>query len=160
MRPSIGAFLSGLLFAIGLGLSGMMDPANVLGFLDIAGNWDFRLAFVMGGAVAVHAALRPFIHKREQPLFAETFPSFPVRGVDLKLLGGAALFGVGWGLSGYCPGPALTSLVSGAPQVLIFVAAMLAGMYLFQVVEARRGASEQILQGNGQGSVLATRLPE
>lgn len=155
MRPSISAFLSGLIFAVGLGLSGMTDPANVQGFLDIAGNWDFRLAFVMGGAVAVHAALRPLIHKRERPLFAEEFPSFPVPRVDPKLLGGAALFGVGWGLGGYCPGPALTSIASGAPQVLIFMAAMFAGMYLFQVVQAQRGASVQVLQGNGQGGTLA-----
>lgn len=156
MRPSISAFLSGLLFAIGLGLSGMTDPANVIGFLDIAGDWDFRLAFVMGGAIAVHAALRPLIHKRERPLFAEKFPSFPVRRADPKLLGGAALFGVGWGLGGYCPGPAITSLASGAPQVLIFVAAMFAGMYLFQVVQARRGESAQILSGNRQGGPLVS----
>jgi uncharacterized membrane protein YedE/YeeE len=141
MRSSISAFLSGLLFALGLGISGMTDPANVLGFLDIAGDWDFRLAFVMGGAVAVHAALRLLIHKRERPLFAEKFPSFPVQRVDPKLLLGAALFGVGWGLGGYCPGPAITSLVSGAPQVLIFVAAMVTGTYLFQVLQARRDAA-------------------
>jgi uncharacterized protein len=143
MRPSLSAFLSGLLFALGLGLSGMTDPANVLGFLDIAGDWDFRLAFVMGGAIAVHAALRPLIHKRELPLFAAKFPSLPVSRVDPKLLAGAALFGVGWGLGGYCPGPALTSLASGAPQVLIFVPAMAAGMYLAQVLQAPRAASER-----------------
>jgi uncharacterized membrane protein YedE/YeeE len=137
MRPSLSAFLSGLLFALGLGLSGMTDPANVLGFLDIAGDWDYRLAFVMGGAIAVHAALRPLIHKRERPLFAAKFPSFPASRVDLKLLAGAALFGVGWGLGGYCPGPALTSLASGGAQLLVFVPAMFAGMYLAQVLQAR-----------------------
>jgi uncharacterized protein len=141
MRSSISAFLSGLLFAIGLGLSGMTDPANVVGFLDIAGNWDFRLAFVMGGAIAVHAALRPLILKRERPLFSAKFPSFPVSKLDPKLLVGAALFGAGWGLGGYCPGPALTSLASGAPQLLVFVPAMFAGMYLAQVFQARRDAS-------------------
>lgn len=141
MRPSISAFLSGFIFSLGLGLSGMTNPANVLGFLDIGGEWDFRLAFVMGGAIAVHAALRPLIHKRERPLFAAKFPSVPVSGVEPKLLVGAAFFGVGWGLGGYCPGPALTSLASGAPQVLIFVPAMFAGMYLAQVLQARRGAS-------------------
>ena len=138
MRSFLSAFLSGLLFALGLGISGMTDPANVLGFLDVAGDWDFRLAFVMGGAIAVHAALRPLIHKRERPLFAAKFPSFPVSRVDPKLLAGAALFGVGWGLGGYCPGPALTSLSSGAPQLLVFVPAMFAGMYLAQVLQARR----------------------
>lgn len=159
MRTSLSAFLSGLIFALGLGLSGMTDSANVLGFLDIAGDWDFRLMFVMGGAIAVHAALRPLIYKRERPLFAAKFPSFPVQWADPKLLGGAALFGVGWGLGGYCPGPALTSLASGAPQVLIFVAAMVAGMYLFQEMQARRGASARPLPGNGQGGILASEGP-
>ncbi|MBZ4371741.1 DUF6691 family protein [Corallococcus sp. AS-1-6] len=141
MRPNLSAFLSGLLFALGLGLGGMTDPANVLGFLDIAGAWDFRLAFVMGGAVAVHAALRPLIHKRERPLFAAKFPTFSVSKLDRKLLVGSALFGVGWGLGGYCPGPALTSLASGASGVLVFVPAMFAGMYLAQVLQTRRGAT-------------------
>jgi uncharacterized membrane protein YedE/YeeE len=159
MRTSISAFLSGLIFALGLGLSGMTNPANVLGFLDITGDWDFRLMFVMGGAIAVHAALRPLIYKRERPLFAAKFPSFPARWADPKLLGGAALFGAGWGLGGYCPGPALTSLGSGAPQVLIFVAAMAAGMYLFQVTQARRDASAQTLHGNSQGGILASESP-
>lgn len=140
MRSLLTAFLSGLIFALGLGLSGMTDPANVLGFLDVAGDWDSRLAFVMAGAIAVHAALRPLILQRERPLFAVKFPSFPVTQVDPKLLTGAALFGAGWGLSGYCPGPALTALSSGAPQVLLFVSAMFAGMYLAQVLQARRAA--------------------
>lgn len=141
MRPSLSAFLSGLIIALGLGLSGMTNPANVLGFLDLAGDWDFRLIFVMGGAIAVHAALRPLIYKRERPLFAATFPSFPTPRLDPKLLVGAALFGVGWGLGGYCPGPALTSFPSGAPQLLVFVPAMFVGMHLAHVLQARRGAS-------------------
>ncbi len=141
MRPSISAFLSGLIFAVGLGISGMTDPANVLGFLDIAGDWDYRLAFVMGGAIAVHAALRPLIHRRERPLFTPKFPSLSASGVDRKLLVGAGLFGVGWGLGGYCPGPALTSLASGATQLFVFVPAMFAGMYLAQVLQARRSVS-------------------
>ncbi|MFP2909583.1 DUF6691 family protein [Pyxidicoccus sp. 3LFB2] len=141
MRPLLSAFLSGLLFAIGLGLSGMTDPANVLGFLDIAGDWDYRLAFVMGGAIAVHAALRPLIHQRERPLFAAKFPSLSASGVDRTLLAGAGLFGVGWGLGGYCPGPALTSLATGSTQLLVFVPAMFAGMYLAQVLQSRRSAS-------------------
>ncbi|MBN1210774.1 MAG: YeeE/YedE family protein [Myxococcaceae bacterium] len=141
MRPNISAFISGLIFAIGLGISGMTDPANVLGFLDITGDWDFRLAFVMGGAIAVHAALRPLIHKRARPLFAAQFPVITASKLDPKLLAGSALFGVGWGLGGYCPGPALTSLASGAQQLFVFVPAMLVGMYLAQVVQARRSAS-------------------
>ena len=153
MRPSLSAFLSGLIFALGLGLSGMTDPANVLGFLDIAGGWDFRLAFVMGGAIAVHAALRPLIYKRERPLFAPKFPAFSVSQVDRKLLVGAGLFGVGWGLGGYCPGPALTSLATGATQLLVFVPAMFAGMYLAQVLQARPSASA------GTPSLGATSAP-
>lgn len=141
MRSNISAFLSGLLFAIGLGISGMTNPANVLGFLDVAGNWDGRLAFVMGGAIAVHAALRPLIHKRERPLFSAKFPSLSASRVDRKLLVGAGLFGVGWGLGGYCPGPALTSIATGAPQLLVFVSAMFAGMFLAQVLPARRSTS-------------------
>ncbi|RKG60283.1 YeeE/YedE family protein [Corallococcus sp. CA054B] len=141
MRSNISAFLSGLLFAIGLGISGMTDPANVLGFLDIAGHWDYRLAFVMGGAIAVHAALRPLILGRERPLFAAKFPSFSTSKVNRGLLVGAGLFGVGWGLGGYCPGPALTSLATGATQLLVFVPAMFAGMALAQVLQARRSAS-------------------
>ncbi|MBN8467594.1 YeeE/YedE family protein [Corallococcus exiguus] len=140
MRPSLLAFLSGLLFAIGLGLGGMTDPAKVLAFLDVAGDWDFRLALVMGGAIAVHAPLRRLILRREQPLFAATFPSFPRQRVEAGLVGGAALFGVGWGLAGYCPGPALTSLASGAAGAWVFVPAMLVGM----VVARRLSASRKV----------------
>ncbi|MBZ4420224.1 DUF6691 family protein [Myxococcus sp. RHSTA-1-4] len=141
MRPLISAFLSGLIFAIGLGISGMTDPANVTNFLDFAGSWDYRLAFVMVGGIAVHAALRPLILKRKRPFYATSFPSFSITQVDRKLLVGAGLFGVGWGLGGFCPGPALTSLATGAPAVLIFVASMFAGMYLAQVLQNRSGAS-------------------
>ncbi|OJT22312.1 hypothetical protein BO221_21195 [Archangium sp. Cb G35] len=156
MRPLLSAFLSGLLFAFGLGLSGMTDPANVIGFLDLAGDWDFRLAFVMGGAIAVHAVLRPLIYKRQRPLFAAKFPSFPVSRVDSKLLVGAGLFGVGWGLGGYCPGPALTALSSGAPQVLVFVPAMFAGMFLAQLFQTRRSASA----GAMSPDTMSSRPPE
>jgi len=146
------AFVSGLLFAIGLGLSGMTDPANVLGFLDIAGAWDFRLAFVMGGAIAVHAALRPLILKRARPWAAAAFPAAAARRVDGKLVAGAAVFGVGWGLGGYCPGPALTSLATGAVQLLVFVPAMFAGMYLVQVVQARKREKVETLGGASASS--------
>ncbi|WP_208719392.1 DUF6691 family protein [Corallococcus sicarius] len=149
MRSSLGALLSGLLFALGLGLGGMTDPANVLGFLDVAGDWDFRLAFVMGGAVAVHAALRPLILRRQRPLCAGRFPSFPAQRVDGRLFAGAALFGVGWGLAGYCPGPALTSLASGAPSVFVFVFAMFAGMALARRLQTSGRPAEVFPQGEG-----------
>jgi len=135
MNALVGAFVSGLIFAIGLALSGMTQPAKVIAFLDIQGNWDPSLAFVMGGAVLAYALLYRLIRRRQTPLFSPTF-SIPTRtDIDLRLLGGAALFGIGWGLGGFCPGPAIVSLVSGQASVFIFVTAMIAGMYLFKLVD-------------------------
>ena len=130
-----GAFISGLIFAIGLVLGGMTQPAKVIAFLDITGKWDPSLAFVMGGAILVYAPLYRLIRRRQAPFFASVF-SMPTRlDIDPLLIGGSALFGVGWGLGGFCPGPAVVSLASGSPTVVIFVAAMLAGMYLFKLVD-------------------------
>jgi uncharacterized membrane protein YedE/YeeE len=113
----------------------MTQPAKVTAFLDFAGNWDPSLAFVMGGAILVYAPLYRLIRRRSTPLFASTF-SVPTRtDIDPRLLGGAALFGIGWGLGGFCPGPAVTSLASGHLSVVTFVASMLAGMYLFKLVD-------------------------
>ncbi len=135
MRAGFMSFASGLLFAFGLGLSGMTQPAKIVGFLDFAGNWDPSLAFVMLGAIGVHTVLSRLILHRPAPFFANAF-SVPTRtDVDPKLIGGAALFGAGWGLGGFCPGPALTSVATGSVTVLIFVAAMMAGMLLFKLVE-------------------------
>ncbi|AKQ66632.1 GENE II AND X protein [Myxococcus hansupus] len=146
MLRAFSAFFSGLLFALGLGISGMTDPAKVLGFLDVAGAWDYRLAFVMGGAIAVHAALRPLIRRRVRPLFAAGFSVPALQRVDAKLVAGAAVFGVGWGLGGYCPGPALTSLSTGALALWVFVPAMFAGMFLVQVVQRREQAKVEVSQ--------------
>jgi uncharacterized membrane protein YedE/YeeE len=138
MNSRIAAFISGLIFALGLGISGMTQPAKVTAFLDITGNWDPSLAFVMGGAILVHAVLSRLIQRRTTPLFASTF-AVPTRtDIDMRLVGGAVLFGIGWGLGGFCPGPAVTSLASGNTAVVIFVIAMLAGMYLFKLVEQQR----------------------
>lgn len=138
MNSSIAAFASGLVFALGLGLSGMTQPAKVTAFLDIAGKWNPSLAFVMVGAILVHAVLYRLIRHRQTPLFASTF-TIPTRtDIDARLVGGAALFGIGWGLGGFCPGPAITSLASGNIPVLIFVIAMLAGMYLFKLTGYQR----------------------
>lgn len=135
MRAGCLSFASGLLFAVGLGLGGMTQPAKVVGFLDFAGNWDPSLACVMIGAIGVHGLLSRMILHRSTPVFSTAF-SVPSRSdVDPKLVGGAALFGAGWGLGGFCPGPALTSLATGSATVLIFVGAMLAGMILFRLVE-------------------------
>jgi uncharacterized membrane protein YedE/YeeE len=135
MTASLVSFLSGVVFALGLGLSGMTQPAKVVGFLDFTGNWDPSLAFVMVGAIMVHALLYRLIRRRSSPLFAATF-AIPTRtDIDPRLVGGAALFGIGWGIGGFCPGPAFTSLASGHSTVLLFVAAMITGMYLYKLTE-------------------------
>lgn len=135
MKPVLTALAAGALFALGLGISGMTQPAKVLGFLDVTGRWDPTLAFVMVGAVAVHFVLYRLIRKRRAPLFDSRFDVPTRRDVDLRLVAGAALFGVGWGLSGQCPGPALTNLATGAWTALVFVAAMALGMILHRRVD-------------------------
>lgn len=126
---ALAALACGLLFGAGLALSGMTDTAKVLGFLDLFGNWDPDLAFVMGGAVAVTLVSFRFI-LRSRPLLAPNFSLPGARELDARLLGGAALFGIGWGVYGYCPGPALSALTYLETNTVIFVLAMLAGMAL------------------------------
>ena len=129
MRARVAAsFLCGLVVSAGLCLSGMTNPGKVLGFLDFLGHWDPTLAFVMLGAVGTHAVLFRIITRRASPVFAPRF-SIPSRhDLDRTLFLGSALFGVGWGLSGYCPGPVLASLLAGGPAALVFTAGMFAGM--------------------------------
>ena len=129
------AFLAGLIFGVGLLISGMTNPAKVLGFLDLAGAWDPSLALVMAGAIGV--AVAGFaLAKRRQNTWLDLPILLPVAThIDRRLIGGSALFGVGWGLVGYCPGPALTSLAVGGWPTLLFVAAMVAGMAVFEVSE-------------------------
>jgi len=130
------ALLSGTLFGLGLAVSGMANPAKVLAFLDVAGNWDPTLAFVMIGALAVTTPAFRYVLKRNRPWFADAF-SMPTRkDLDTRLTIGAVLFGIGWGLAALCPGPALTDLVTGRVDIVGFVAAMLAGMLLFDWVDA------------------------
>ena len=137
MNAVLAAFISGLIFAVGLAISGMTQPGKVTAFLDLFGNWDPSLAFVMLGAIAVYAVLYRLIRRRATPFFAPIF-SVPTRNdLDARLIGGAALFGIGWGLGGFCPGPAVTSLASGHLSVFIFVASMLAGMFLFKLVDSQ-----------------------
>lgn len=125
------AALAGVVFGTGLVLSGMTVPAAVIGFLDPISGWDPRLAFVMGGAVAVYAiAFRVISRRRRDPWFDVRFHVPARRDIDLQLVLGAALFGVGWGLGGLCPGPALVAAAAGGTGALVFVAAMLAGMYI------------------------------
>jgi len=126
------ALLCGLVFGLGLAISGMTDPARVQGFLDLAGRWDPTLAFVMGGGLLVNIPAYWLTKTRSQPLFGVRFVLPTRKDIDAPLLVGAASFGIGWGLGGFCPGPAIASLSSGLPQVLLFCAAMLAGMGVAQ----------------------------
>jgi uncharacterized membrane protein YedE/YeeE len=134
------ALAAGLLFGIGLALSGMTHPQKVLNFLDFAGTWDPSLALVMGGALAVSALGHQLARRRSGPLLAEHFPQPASRVIDSKLLLGSSLFGVGWGLVGLCPGPALANLARPAGPTLVFVASMLVGMALFRL-RSRAGAT-------------------
>jgi uncharacterized membrane protein YedE/YeeE len=128
MKMLLGALLSGLVFGFGLVISGMTQPARVLGFLDIFGVWDPTLAFVMGAALAVSLPGFYFTRRRERPLLTARF-RWPTRSeIDAPLIGGAALFGIGWGLVGLCPGPAIVNLATFLQQIIVFVVAMGAGM--------------------------------
>lgn len=130
MKAHLTSFVSGIVFALGLGISGMTRPIKVIGFLDFLGNWDPSLALVMIGAICVYFVAYRWSRKMAAPVLAAEF-SVPTRNdLDRRLIAGAAIFGAGWGLGGFCPGPAITSLASGAAPVMVFVAAMAAGIYL------------------------------
>jgi hypothetical protein len=125
------SFGSGLLFALGLVVGGMTQPGKVVGFLDFAGDWDPSLAFVMGGAVVAYSVLYRLIVKKKRPLMEAKF-HLPTRtDLDWRLIAGGATFGVGWGLAGYCPGPGLTAAASLSTPAVVFVIAMIGGMFLF-----------------------------
>lgn len=128
MRNSIVAFVAGIVFSAGLTVSQMIDPAKVLGFLDVAGDWDASLALVMVGALVVMTIAWRLAGGRTAPFFADTFATPTRRDIDLSLLGGATVFGIGWGLVGLCPGPAISGIALGRWEVYLFVLAMLAGM--------------------------------
>lgn len=124
----VAALAAGLIFGLGLSLSGMLDPTRVRGFLDVTGAWDPTLAFVLGGAVGVAGAGYALARRLPHPAFDTDFELPTKRRIDRPLVAGAALFGIGWGLSGFCPGPAVAALSTGALPVAVFVAAMLVGM--------------------------------
>ena len=136
-RTYVVAFVAGLTFAIGLGVSGMTQPSKVIAFLDVAGPWDPSLAFVMLGAIGVHLFFARAVQSGAAPRFAPTFSPPLTTGIDRRLLLGAALFGIGWGIAGFCPGPAVVSVVTLAPTTLAFVAAMLVGMAAYALVFER-----------------------
>ncbi|MGU3666703.1 DUF6691 family protein [Methylobacterium sp. A49B] len=149
------ALASGLIFGLGLALSGMLDPARVRGFLDVAGAWDPTLVFVLGGAVTVSGLGYFLSRRRSGPVLGTRFDGPSKRRIDAPLVGGAALFGIGWGLSGFCPGPAVAALSTGATPVLVFVAAMLAGMALHDLgrgAAERRGTAAPPLDPRGGGT--------
>jgi uncharacterized protein len=130
MKAAFTAFAAGLVFAVGLAIAGMTRPAKVIAFLDIGGRWDPSLLFVIAAAVAVFLPVHRWSRRRAHPLLAPAFREPTRRRIDARLLAGSAIFGLGWGASGYCPGPAVASLGTGAAGVLAFLAAMLAGMWL------------------------------
>ncbi len=132
-------FVVGLLFGVGLLLSGMTDPGKVLGFLDLFGAWDPSLALVMGGAIAVGFFAFALAAKRTTNFFGGLLQLPTSTVIDRRLVVGSLLFGAGWGLAGFCPGPALVSMASGQPKALVFVIAMLAGMLVFELAERLLG---------------------
>ena len=139
----LAQFIAALVFGIGLVISGMANPAKVLNFLDVAGSWDPSLAFVMGGALAVTMIGYRLVLARPKPILAPAFLLPARRAIDARLLLGAAIFGIGWGLAGFCPGPALTSLGLGAPGTLAFVPAMLVGMAAARWLAAGRAQPQR-----------------
>ena len=137
MAAIVSALFIGALFGFGLAVSEMIDPARVIGFLDVGGRWDPTLLFVMGGALAVTLPTFPLILRRARPLFAEFFALPTKSRLDGSLIAGAIIFGIGWGIAGFCPGPALAALTSGSPGVALFVVAMIAGQWAGSLFEQR-----------------------
>lgn len=144
---SLSGFLGGLVFGVGLVISGMADPAKVLNFLDLAGQWDPSLAFVMAGAASTAFVGYRLAWRRPKPVLADRFELPSSTAIDRPLVAGAAIFGIGWGIGGFCPGPALTSLPLLAPGTLVFVPAMLIGLWL-----GARARNLQILTPKGATS--------
>ena len=137
MKNSLASFAVGFIFAIGLGISGMTQPQKVVGFLDLFGNWDPSLIFVMVGAILVHFVTYRIVRKRESPLLSTQWHVPTKKEITPALVTGSLLFGVGWGLGGFCPGPAVTSLASFELKPLVFVISMLIGMLLFKKVDQK-----------------------
>ncbi|MFK5599690.1 DUF6691 family protein [Methylobacterium sp. HMF5984] len=128
LRRLLAGLVAGVIFGVGLSVSGMLDPVRVRGFLDVTGAWDPSLMFVLGGAVAVSALGYRLSRRLPRPVLADAFQIPTNRRIDAALVGGSAVFGIGWGLSGFCPGPAVAALSTGRLPVAVFVAAMLVGM--------------------------------
>lgn len=154
-RHNVASFGVGLLFAIGLALSGMTMPSKVIGFFDFSRgleSWDPSLAFVMGGGMAVYLPVYRLVKGRARPLFDTHFRLPNRTDIDLRLVGGAVLFGLGWGLGGFCPGPALTSVGAMSIDAIILVVAMLSGMVLFQQIERMLARAKTPAAPDGAGA--------
>ncbi len=136
MKTLMG-YIAGLIFGLGLAVSGMTDPARVLGFLDLAGAWDPTLMFVLGGAVVTNFIGYRLVFKRTAPIYAEAFQLPTRQDLDARLIGGSALFGIGWGLSGYCPGPAIASIAGLTLPLVAMLVAMVAGWFLARTIPTR-----------------------
>ncbi len=137
MKNSVSALVVGFIFSVGLGISGMTQPQKVFGFLDIFGNWDPSLIFVMIGAIIVHFIAFRIIKKNQKPLFSNHWHVPTKNEITPALIIGSTLFGIGWGLGGYCPGPAIVSLASSEIRPIIFVISMICGMYLFKILDSK-----------------------
>ena len=138
MKSLLAALAAGLLFGVGLAVSGMTQPEKVIGFLDVAGSWDPSMMFVMMGAMVVHVLLARWILRRSRPLLDTQFHLPATKTVDAKLVAGAGIFGIGWGLGGLCPGPALVNVGSGTLVPLVFLGAMALGMTVHHLLPAKR----------------------
>ncbi len=141
MKTTIAAWICGLVFGIGLTISGMTNPEKIIRFVDFTGQWDPSLAFVMVGALIMFGIGFPLTQRSAKPLLAQAFQVPTRRDIDPKLIGGAALFGVGWGLSGICPGPSITALAFGLTNFYIFFAAMALGSLIFGMTSAKGGTA-------------------
>lgn len=151
-KQAWASFVTGLLFAIGLGLGGMTRPAKIVAFLDVTGRWDPSLMFVMAGALTVHAVVWRLVRRRPAPRLSATWFIPTRRELDGKLLGGAAVFGVGWGLGGYCPGPGLVASMSGAAGALTFAASMMLGWRIVTALELREAARQAGMEDSAVSS--------
>lgn len=143
------SWLAGLVFGVGLIVSGMANPAKVLGFLDLGGAWDPSLALVMAGAIAVAAVAFALARKRTMSMLGGAMKLPGSRDIDRRLVIGSALFGMGWGLAGFCPGPGLVALGMGEQKALVFVVAMLAGMGIFELLERRQSTTARAIGPTG-----------
>lgn len=148
MIARVLALFAGMLFGAGACLSGMVRPSKVLAFLDFGGGWDPSLALVLGTGLAIHAVAWRFARPPRVPAFGDSYPGPPSKKLDVRLIGGAIVFGLGWGIGGFCPGPAIVSIVSLVPGTLLFAGAMLAGIVLARLVAGADSSTNELSCGD------------